>query len=133
MPGIDEQLHTCNDPQAARLGQVVTYALVPKSPRHSPILGRCRGFFIYMERQLLLQVGAELGAMISLIKTGQIKPYITKAQAGRLYGRKNIERWLDEGLLSPRKDGNHSAGWRIDRFELELIVKARFLLQHLDL
>lgn len=81
----------------------------------------------------MLQAGAELGAMIALIKTGQIKPYITKAEAGRLCGRKNIERWLDEGLLTPRKDGSHSAGWRIDRFELELIVKARFLLQHLDL
>ena len=86
-----------------------------------------------MERQLLLQVGAELGAMQALISTGKLKPYITKAQAFRLYGRKNIERWLNEGLLTPRKDGDHSAGWRIDRLELELIVKARFLLQHLEL
>jgi len=86
-----------------------------------------------MERQLLLQAGAELGALITLIKTGQIKPYITKAEAFRRYGRKNIERWLDEGLLTPRKDGNHSAGWRIDLLEAELIVKARFLLQHLEL
>ena len=86
-----------------------------------------------MEQQLLLQTGAELGALIALISTGQIKPYITKAQAFRLYGRKNIERWLNEGLLTPRKDGDHSAGWRIDRLELELIVKARFLLQHLDI
>jgi len=86
-----------------------------------------------MERQLLLQVGAELGAMQALISTGKLKPYITKAQAFRLYGRKNIERWLNEGLLTPRKDGDHSAGWRIDRLELELIVKARFLLQHLDI
>jgi len=84
-----------------------------------------------MERQHLLQAGAELGAMIALIKTGQLKPYITKAEAARLYGRKNIERWLNEGLLTPRKDGNHSAGWRIDRLEAELVVKARFLLQHL--
>jgi len=81
----------------------------------------------------LLQVGAELGAMQALISTGKLKPYITKAQAFRLYGRKNIERWLNEGLLTPRKDGDHSAGWRIDRLELELIVKARFLLQHLDI
>ena len=81
----------------------------------------------------MLQTGAELGALIALIKTGQLKPYITKAEAYRLYGRKNIERWLDEGLLTPRKDGNLSAGWRIDRLEVEIIVKARFLLQHLDI
>ena len=86
-----------------------------------------------MERQLLLQAGAELGAIIALIKAGKIKPYVTKAEAFRLYGRKNIERWLDEGLLTPRKDGNLSAGWRIDRLEVEIIVKARFLLQHLEL
>jgi hypothetical protein len=86
-----------------------------------------------MERQLLLQAGAELGAIAALIKTGKLKPYITKAEAYRLYGRKNVERWLDDGLLTPRKDGNHSAGWRIDRLEAELIVKARFLRQHLEL
>jgi hypothetical protein len=86
-----------------------------------------------MECQLLLQAGAELGALIALIKTGQLKPYITKAEAYRLYGRKNIDRWLDEGLLTPRKDGSHSAAWRIDRLEAELIVKARFLRQHLEL
>lgn len=71
--------------------------------------------------------------MIALIQTGQIKPYITKAEANRLYGRKNIQHWLDAGLLTPRKDGSHSAAWRIDRLEAQLIVKARFLLQHLEL
>lgn len=86
-----------------------------------------------METELLLQAGAELGATITLIETGRLKPYITKAEAYRRYGRKNIERWLEEGLLTPRKDGNHSAGWRINRLEAELIVKARFLLQHLEL
>jgi hypothetical protein len=83
--------------------------------------------------RLLLQAGAELGALQALISAGKLKPYITKATAYKLYGRKHIERWLDEGLLTPRKDGNHSAGWRIDRFEVELIVKARYLLQHLEL
>lgn len=83
--------------------------------------------------QQLLQCAAELGALRALINMGQVKPYVTKAEAFRLHGRKNIERWLDQGLLTPRKDGDHSAGWRIDRFELELIVKARYLLQHLDL
>ena len=80
-----------------------------------------------------MQAGAELGAIIALIKTGKLKPYITKAEAFRLYGRKNIERWLADGLLTPRKDGDHSAAWRIDRLEAELIVKARFLRQHLEL
>jgi hypothetical protein len=81
--------------------------------------------------RLLLQQGAELGAITALIKTAKLKPYLKKKEAYRLYGRKNIEHWLDEGILTIRKDGDHSAGWRIDRLELELIVKAHFLLQHL--
>jgi hypothetical protein len=81
--------------------------------------------------RLLLQQGAELGAITALIKTGKLKPYLKKKEAYRLYGRKKIERWIDDGLITIRKDGDHSAGWRIDRLELALIAKAQFLLQHL--
>jgi hypothetical protein len=87
-----------------------------------------------MEQYVLMRIAeaaAELGATQALIQTGRLKPYLSKAEASRLYGRNNIERWVDEGLLAVRKDGNHSAAWRIDRLELELIVKARFLLKHL--
>ena len=86
-----------------------------------------------MEQYIITRIAeaaAELGAMQALIQAGLLKPYLTKAEAYRRCGRKNIDRWLNEGLLTVRKDGDHSAGWRIDRLELELIVKARFLLQH---
>jgi hypothetical protein len=79
----------------------------------------------------LLQQGAELGATCALVKAGKLKPYLKRNEAFRLYGRKNIERWMDEGLITLRKDGSHSSTWRINRLELELIVKARFILQHL--
>jgi hypothetical protein len=81
--------------------------------------------------RLLLQQGAELGATHALIKTDLLKPYLKQKEAFRLYGRKNIERWMDEGLVTLRKDGTDSAAWRIDRLELEIIVKAKFILQHL--
>ncbi len=87
-----------------------------------------------MEQYLLTTIAeaaAELGAIQALVKAGRLKPYVTKAEAFRQYGRKNVEHWVEEGLLTIRKDGNHSAKWRIDRLELELIVKARLLLQHL--
>jgi hypothetical protein len=83
---------------------------------------------------LLAQIitrAAEMGANLALSKTGRIKPYLNKNEAFRLYGRKNVERWIEDGLLTPRKDGDHSASWRIDRLELEVIVKAREMLQSL--
>jgi hypothetical protein len=72
-----------------------------------------------------------MGAVVAMAKTGKVRPYISKNEAFRLYGRKNVERWIDDGLVTPRKDGDHSAAWRIDRIELESIVKARELLQSL--
>jgi hypothetical protein len=80
---------------------------------------------------LIISRAAEMGAVVAMAKTGNVRPYISKNEAFRLYGRKNVERWIDDGLVTPRKDGDHSAAWRIDRIELESIVKARELLQSL--
>ena len=77
----------------------------------------------------IIKITAELGAVIALIRTGKLKPYLKKSEAFRLYGRSNVEHWIEEGLITPRKDGGQSASWRIDRIELESIVKSRQLLQ----
>ena len=77
----------------------------------------------------LVSASAEIGATIALTQSGKIKPFLSKAQAFRKYGRRNVEHWLNDGLLTIIKDGNHSACWRIDRVELELIQKAIFLFQ----
>lgn len=79
------------------------------------------------EINAILRAASELGAIIALVDSGQLKPYLKKAEAHRLYGRKNIEKWIDDGLITPRKDGGHSASWRIDRIEVELIVQANSL------
>jgi hypothetical protein len=73
---------------------------------------------------MLLRDAAEIGANLALSKTGRIKPYLNKSEAFRLYGRKNIERWIEQGLITSRKDGDHSAMWRIDRTEAEAIRKS---------
>jgi hypothetical protein len=88
-------------------------------------------FCFYMNLQIILEQSAELGAISALVRTGKLKPYLKKAEAFRLYGRKNIEHWIGQGLITPRKDGDHSACWRIDRLEAEALVKARIILQHL--
>lgn len=81
----------------------------------------------------LIQQTAELGAIQTLTQTGQLKPYLKKSEAYRQYGRKNIEHWIEAGLLTPRKDGDHSATWRLERLELETIVKAEDLLIYFQL
>ncbi|ATP56252.1 hypothetical protein CPT03_07100 [Pedobacter ginsengisoli] len=77
---------------------------------------------------LLLQTAAELGAKQSLCKTGKLKPYLSKSQAFREFGRSNIEHWIELGLITPRKDGDHSAAWRIDRIEADTIRHAKEII-----
>jgi hypothetical protein len=72
----------------------------------------------------IIRAAAEMGAKIALEKVGRLKPYLKKSEAFRLYGRRKIEHWIEEGMITPRKDGNHSATWRIERIEVEAIVKA---------
>lgn len=81
--------------------------------------------------QLLLQEAAEMGAKMALIKTGKMKRYLKKAEAFRLYGRKNVEQWIGERVITPRKDGDHSASWRIDRIEVEIYIKSYDALMYL--
>ena len=79
----------------------------------------------------LFNCGAELGAIEALIKTGHLRSYLKKSEAFRLFGRKHVEHWIDQGLITPRKDGDHSAAWRIDRLEIEAVAKAIDLLRYL--
>ena len=83
----------------------------------------------FMEKILL--GAAELGALQALIHTGQVKPYLKKSEAFRLYGRKRVEKWTAEGLIKIRKDGDHSAAWRIDRMEIATLAKTIELLSYL--
>jgi len=88
----------------------------------------------FMEQHILTRVidaAAELGAIHALVQTGQLKPYLKKSEAFRLYGRKQVEHWIAEGAITPRKDGDHSAAWRIDRMEIEALVKVTELLRYL--
>lgn len=72
----------------------------------------------------LLAEAAELGANSALASLGVIKPYLSKQEAFTKYGRANVERWIKEELVTARKDGGHSAKWRIDRVEIEAVAKA---------
>jgi hypothetical protein len=80
---------------------------------------------------LLIEQAAEMGAKHALTQTGHLKPYLKKSEAFRLYGRKEVELWIAVGLVKPRKDGDHSATWRIDRMELDAVSKSSDLLFYL--
>nr|WP_068890397.1 hypothetical protein [Pedobacter panaciterrae] len=80
------------------------------------------------EITLIIKSAAELGARRALCATGHLKPYLTKAQAFREYGRANIEHWIELGLITPRKDGDHSATWRIERIEADTIRCAKEII-----
>lgn len=72
----------------------------------------------------VISLGIELGAITVLIKTGQMRPYLKKSEAFKIYGRKKIEAWIEAGLLTPVKDGQHSAAYRLNRLEIEILLKS---------
>ena len=76
------------------------------------------------ELRCLLTDAVELGAKKALQEAGILKPYLKKSEAYRLYGRGIVDRWIEEGLIKIRKDGNQSAAWRLDRIELEVVAKS---------
>lgn len=67
---------------------------------------------------------AELGAQKALVEVGQLKPYLKKREAYRMYGEAVVNRWIMEGLVTPIKDGTRNASVRIDRIEIETVAKA---------
>ena len=79
----------------------------------------------------ILAAAAELGATRALIAAGQLKPYLKKSEAFRIYGRKNVESWIVKGFITARKDGDGSAAWRIDRMEITVLAAAIELAPYL--
>lgn len=97
-------------------------------------------FFVvfFMEIQIniytlekLLAEAAEMGARAALSRIGKLRPYLKKSEAYRLYGRRNVEAWVNEGLVTARKDGDHSASWRIEWLEIEAVSRSKHLIRFL--
>lgn len=71
-----------------------------------------------------LQAAAELGAKSALEKTGAIKPYLSKNEAYRLYGRGKVDKWIEDGVLKIRQDGAANSKIRISRAEIEALAES---------
>lgn len=67
---------------------------------------------------------AELAVEKYATKHGDLRPYLSVREAGRMYGPAVIKRWHKEGLITFIKDGNNTASIRIDRIQLEAVAKS---------
>jgi len=71
----------------------------------------------------MLTDASELAAEKVIIKMGLGKPFISQNQAWKVYGRRTVERWIEEGLIEPTKDGTSTSNIRLDRMQLETLSK----------
>ena len=65
----------------------------------------------------ILKIAAKAGAEKALAGCGALSEGINKAEAYRLYGRGNVDRWLLEGLIQVSNKN-------IDREKLEAVAAA---------
>lgn len=70
----------------------------------------------------LLKNAAELGASKALTESGQLQDQLTKAEAYRLYGRGNVDRWISEGLICLTTRSGEISRKCLDRKKLEAIA-----------
>ena len=77
-----------------------------------------------LELKNIMQDTAELTATAMLVKSGKLSSALSKREAYREYGEGVVNRWIAEGLVKVRKDGNNTAKCRLNRVELESVAKA---------
>lgn len=75
---------------------------------------------IFSERETmhLLQSAVTIAVTEVLGRTGAIKPTLDKNEAYRIYGRSNVDRWIEKKMVSKRQAGRNMK-WQLDRAELE--------------
>ncbi len=74
--------------------------------------------------QKLMVDCVELGTMKTLVEMNILKPFLSKREAYKKYGRGTVDRWIREGNLKAVKDGSTSSSIRLDRMKLEVLSKA---------
>ena len=69
-----------------------------------------------------IQAAYEAGFRRCAEELGKRKPYMSLNQAYKMYGRKTVNRWADEGLIDIMKDGTSTSKCRISRKDIELVA-----------
>ena len=74
------------------------------------------------EMFLLVKQSATNGAETALAENTTLSDKITRSEAYRRYGRANVDRWFQEGLLKPTVTADKKSPKCIDRKKLEAIA-----------
>jgi hypothetical protein len=74
------------------------------------------------ELTLLLKTTLESGANKVLQQFGALNPMLTKAAAYRLYGRSDVDRWIEAGLILPEQSAGKKSHQQFNRAKLESIA-----------
>jgi len=80
----------------------------------------------------LLKEAVTAGANKALAESGQLPDTLTRAQAYRLYGRNNVDRWCKEKLIHPVARAGSGKKKFIDRLKLEAVARASNRMTYLQ-
>lgn len=79
----------------------------------------------------LIKSIAKLTATEMLTLSGGLKPFISKSEAYRMYGRGKVDKWIAEGYLSLSQDeAGTSSKMRINRSEIDALAQADDLIHY---
>lgn len=80
----------------------------------------------------MLRDASEIAVQRYRIERGEERPFVSQREAYRLFGEGTVKRWVQEGLIKRKKDGNKTSTVRYDRLELEILSKSNNRLTYLD-
>ncbi|WON94800.1 hypothetical protein [Sphingobacterium sp. UGAL515B_05] len=78
----------------------------------------------------MLQGAAELGGIVALTEVGQLRPYLSKAEAYRKYGRGVVDNWIAEGIITEKQD-TPNCKVRLCRKQLASVAASQNLVQYI--
>ncbi|WP_139125753.1 MerR family transcriptional regulator [Arcticibacter eurypsychrophilus] len=79
----------------------------------------------------LMVDAAEVGAKKAITDLGISKPFISKAEACKLFGRATVENWMNKKLIQPQRDQSGKFTYRISRLELDALAVSSNRHSHL--
>lgn len=78
----------------------------------------------------MLQGAAELGGIVALTEVGKLRPYLSKAEAYRKYGRGKVDSWIKKGVIEEHQD-YPGAKVTLCRKQLASVAASQNLVQYI--
>ena len=80
----------------------------------------------------LLSDAADLAATKVMVTLGKYPETVSRREAYRRYGEGVVKRWIQEGLIEVKKDGDNTSKCRLDLVRLEALSKANNRVTYLS-